>query len=70
MSFVDVLTLTALAPDQVRTQKTLLFNPVSLPAGIAPSADPVLLARFPSYAVSFRQRIRQSLPPHGHSWTS
>lgn len=36
--------------------RTTLFNPVSLPAGIAPSADPVLALRFPAYAVSFGQR--------------
>ncbi|MEO8937328.1 MAG: catalase family peroxidase [Burkholderiaceae bacterium] len=55
---LGTLTLTTMAPDQAQTQKKLLFNPVSLPNGIAPSADPVLLARFPSYAVSFRQRAQ------------
>jgi catalase len=55
---LGTLTLTTMAPDQVQTQKRLLFNPVSLPAGIAPSADPILLARFPAYAVSFRQRAQ------------
>ena len=46
--------------DKVNTDpdadKALLFNPVSLPSGIEPSADPVLALRFPAYAVSFGQR--------------
>ena len=55
---LGVVTLNTTAPDQAETQKKLLFNPVSLPAGIAPSNDPVLLARFPAYAVSYRQRLQ------------
>ena len=54
---LGTITITKTAPDQAATQKALLFNPVSLPAGIEPSADPVLNARFPSYAVSYRQRL-------------
>lgn len=37
-------------------ERALLFNPVSLPDGIEPSADPILAMRFPAYAVSFGQR--------------
>lgn len=54
---LGTIALTKTAADQAATQKILLFNPVSLPAGIEPSADPVLNARFPSYAVSYRQRL-------------
>jgi catalase len=35
-----------------------MFNPLSLLAGIEPSADPVLLARPSAYGVSFSQRIQ------------
>ena len=55
---LGVISLTKTAKEQVETQRALLFNPVSLPAGIEPSADPVLLARFPAYAVSFGQRVK------------
>ena len=36
--------------------RAILFNPVSVPPGIEPSADPILALRFPAYAVSFGQR--------------
>ena len=42
--------------EQVKAQKTLLFNPLLLQPGIEPSADPVLLARPGAYAVSYGQR--------------
>lgn len=42
--------------DQVAAQRAILFNPVALPDGIEPSADPILAMRFPAYAVSFNQR--------------
>ena len=53
---LGVISLTRNPAEQVKAQKALLFNPVALPAGIEPSADPILLARFPAYAVSFGQR--------------
>ncbi len=43
--------------DQVAAQKTIMFSPLNLQAGIEPSADPVLLARPSAYGVSFSQRI-------------
>ena len=55
---LGTISLTSTAKDQAQTQKALLFNPVSLPDGIEPSADPILLARFPAYAVSFGQRAK------------
>lgn len=42
--------------DDPEANRAILFNPVSLPAGIEPSADPILALRFPAYAVSFGQR--------------
>jgi catalase len=55
---LGIISLTGTAKDQVKEQKALLFNPLALPAGIEPSADPVLLARPPAYAVSFTQRVQ------------
>jgi len=55
---LGTITLDKVVPNQAAAQKTILFNPVALPAGIEPSADPVLAARFPAYAVSFGQRAQ------------
>ena len=55
---LGTISLTATAKDQVKVQKALLFNPVSLTDGIEASADPILQARFPAYAVSFGQRAQ------------
>lgn len=55
---LGTISLTRTAKEQAKTQKALLFNPVSLPDGIEASADPILLARFPAYAVSFGQRAQ------------
>lgn len=54
---LGTISLTATAPDQVKQQKALLYNPLSLTDGIAPSQDPVLLIRPAAYAVSYVQRI-------------
>ena len=55
---LGTISLTSTSNDQAKTQKTLLFNPLTLPAGIEPSADPVLLARPGAYAVSYGQRAQ------------
>lgn len=55
---LGTMSLSQVVADQAAAQKAILYNPVSLPAGIEPSADPVLAARFPSYAVSFGQRLK------------
>jgi catalase len=55
---LGTISLTKTVADQVGEQKKILYNPVSLPAGIEPSADPVLAMRFPAYAVSFGQRAQ------------
>jgi catalase len=54
---LGTLRLTSVVKDQVAAQKAIMFNPLSLPAGIEPSADPVLLARPAAYAVSYSQRL-------------
>ena len=54
---LGVLRLTKTAPEQTKAQRALLFNPLTLPAGIEPSDDPVLLFRPGAYAVSYLQRL-------------
>ncbi len=39
----------------------LSFDPLVLPAGLAPTADPILRARSPAYAISLRRRAREHL---------
>ena len=53
---LGTITLDGVVQDQVGEQKRLMFNPLSLPSGIEPSSDPVLLVRPAAYAVSFQQR--------------
>jgi catalase len=53
---LGVISLTGTEKDQVQEQKAILYNPLSLPAGIEASDDPILAARPPAYAVSFTQR--------------
>ena len=55
---LGTISLNKTPTEQVRAQKTLLFNPLLLQAGIEPSADPVLLARPGAYAVSYGQRAQ------------
>lgn len=54
---LGVLTLTAALPDSAEQEKSLLFNPLSLPDGIAASDDPILLARPAAYAISYGRRL-------------
>jgi catalase len=56
---LGTLTLDGVAKDQVGEQKRIMFNPLSLVAGIEPSQDPVLLVRPAAYAISFAQRVGQ-----------
>jgi catalase len=56
--FLGTLTLTSMVKDQVKAQKSIMFSPLNLTAGIEPSEDPVLLARPAAYGVSFAQRSR------------
>jgi len=53
---LGVITLSATEKEQIKTQKALLFNPLSIPNGIEASDDPILAVRPPAYAVSFTQR--------------
>jgi len=54
---LGVLTLKAAIADSQQLEKTLMFNPLLLPDGIAASDDPILLARPATYAVSYGRRL-------------
>jgi catalase len=55
---LGTIRLTQPVKDQTASQKSIMFSPLNLQAGIEPSADPILLARPAAYGVSFSQRIR------------
>ena len=55
---LGTISLTGTVKDQVAEQKAIMFNPLSLLAGIEPSDDPVLLARPAAYGVSFSRRLQ------------
>ncbi len=55
---LGTLTLNKVLPDQDQAQRSLMFNPLLVSKGIAPSADPVLLFRPGAYAVSYAQRLK------------
>ena len=50
------LTLNRTVTDDAARQRALLFTPLNLVGGIAPSADPMLVARTRAYRVSFERR--------------
>lgn len=56
---LGVLALKAAVENGREVEKSVMFNPLILPDGIAPSNDPVLLARPAAYAVSYGRRLGQ-----------
>ena len=54
---LGVLTLKTAVVDSKQAEKTIMFNPLLLPDGIAASNDPILLARPAAYAVSYGRRL-------------
>lgn len=54
---LGILTLNAVMADSAKVEKTLAFNPLILTDGIAPSKDPILLARPAAYGVSVGRRF-------------
>jgi catalase len=54
---LGVLTLKTPIQNSKDVEKTIMFNPLSLPDGIDPSNDPILLARPTSYAISYSRRL-------------
>jgi catalase len=54
---LGIISLKAPVADNAAAEKTLAFNPLILLDGIAPSEDPVLLARPGAYAVSVGRKL-------------
>lgn len=54
---LGLLSLDAVSPDSHAAEKKLAFNPLILVDGIAPSADPILLARPVAYGFSVARRM-------------
>lgn len=54
---LGTLTIDAMHADGSKFEKSTMFNPLALVDGIAPSADPILLARPGAYAVSYGRRL-------------
>ncbi len=53
------LTVKSVATDASGACLTITFNPLVLPAGVEPSADPMLVARAAPYAVSLGRRLTE-----------
>lgn len=60
---LGLLTLTAVATDSPGNARDINFDPLALPDGIEPSADPLLSARSDVYAESYRQRTGEPKSP-------
>jgi catalase len=54
---LGTFTLETVIENSIVAEKSIMFNPLMLPEGIAPTQDPVLLARPGAYAVSFGRRL-------------
>lgn len=54
---LGILTLDSIMEDGDVYAKANMFNPLALVDGIAPSEDPILLARPTAYAISFGRRV-------------
>ena len=51
------LTITKAMPERGAECEKINFNPLVMADGVAPTNDPVLLFRSPSYAISFAKRL-------------
>ncbi|PND58214.1 catalase [Mycobacterium sp. ENV421] len=60
---VGTLTLTSAATEAPGNARDINFDPLVLPDGIEPSADPLLSARSDVYAASYRQRTGEPTSP-------
>jgi len=60
---VGTLTLDSVESDDTSPARTINFDPLILPAGIAPSDDPLLSARSAIYSQSFTRRAGETKQP-------
>jgi catalase len=58
-----ILSIDRVESEATSPARTINFDPLVLPAGIAPSDDPILSARSAAYAVSFRRRAGEPVAP-------
>jgi catalase len=60
---VGTLTLDRVEAEESSAARDIKFDPLTLPAGIAPSDDPILLIRSPVYSESYRRRAGERKQP-------
>ena len=60
---VGTLTLDQVESDETSVARDINFDPLVLPAGIAPSDDPLLSARSAVYSQSFTRREGEAKQP-------
>ena len=60
---VGTLTLDEVESDDTSAARVINFDPLVLPAGIAPSDDPLLSARSAVYSQSFTRRAGETKQP-------
>src|SRR5262249_25494274 len=60
---VGTLTLDRVEAEELSTATDIVFNPLMLPAGMAPSDDPVVRARSAAYVESFSRGVGEAKQP-------
>jgi catalase len=60
---VGTLTLDRVEAEEISAVTDIFFDPLMLPAGMAPSDDPVLLVRSPVYSQSHTRRASETKQP-------
>ena len=60
---VGTLTLNSVESEETSPARDINFDPLVLPAGIAPSSDPLLSARSAIYSQSFTRRAGETKEP-------
>jgi catalase len=60
---VGTLTLDRVEAEETSPARDIKFDPLTLPAGMAPSDDPILLIRSPVYSESHRRRAAERKQP-------
>ena len=60
---VGTLTLDRVAAEELSAATDIIFDPLMLPAGMAPSDDPVLRVRSPVYVQSLTRRTSETKQP-------
>ena len=60
---VGTLTLDRVEAEELSVATDIIFDPLMLPAGMAPSDDPVLRVRSPAYVESHTRRAGETKQP-------